>query len=173
MRHYCSLILLILFASATQAQAIPASPLAIEVTCKPNPQCVYSGKRFLIKVAVVNQSDRDVLFTAKYLRDSGPYLILRDRKTKKEEHWHASLADINLLGDFELIRPGGSVFIHEGAGPASMNRFGQRMIDLDVEVILHGKWKYVDGERVDFAQHGHFKIIGADTLALQDKRKQQ
>jgi hypothetical protein len=173
MRHYCSLILMFLLVHETPARAAPASPLAIEVSCTPGPQCIYTGKGFYIHIAVVNRSDRDVLFTAKYLRRSGAYLILRDRTTKKEGHWHASLADVDLLGDFEVIRPGESVVINESVDPTSIDMFGKKMIDLDVEVTLDGNWKYVDGERVQFAQSGRFKIIGADTAALQNKRKQQ
>jgi hypothetical protein len=173
MRRYCSLISLIFCMGVMPVQAAPASPLAIEVTCDPGPQCINNGKRFYIRIAVVNRSDQDVQFTTKELRNTGAYLILRDRKTKMEDHWHASLGDGDFHNEFEVIRPGESFVINESVHPLNIEILRKAMNDLDVEVVVHGYWKYTGGERLSYKQRGHFKIIKTDNEAPQNTRKQQ
>ena len=164
---------MLLFMGGMPVRAAPVPPLAIEVTCDPGPQCINNGKWFYIQIAVVNRSDRDIEFTTKKLRNTGAYLILRDRKTKMEDHWHASLGEGDFHNEFEVIRPGESFVINESVHPLNIDILRNAMNDLDVEVVVHGYWKYAGGERMRYQQRGHFKLIKADYEATQDQRKQQ
>jgi hypothetical protein len=166
MRHLSGLTLLVACAAAQlPVQAAAPTPFTISVTCRPNPACVFKGKKLYVNIAIENRSEKDVLLTKKYMDSSGPDVKITDVKTKAAHYTHSSLGDYDLLGDFEPIPARETIVMTDVIILDDIITYREKFVDLDVEVSFGGKWKILGESGGKFDAIGRFKIRGEDTLA--------
>lgn len=113
MRHRACLALALALSSACASNGAPAggSPFEVAVRCHRNPDCVVSGRRLPLRIAITNRSGRDAYLTVDYMRETGPYTTITDTGSGTGRYGHTALGSDALLSRYQRLAPGESAIV--------------------------------------------------------------
>jgi hypothetical protein len=157
--------ILFLYSISSLGNATDNPYFSITVTCHGNPACIYSGQEIAVDIVITNISGENIGYPLKYLNRRGPAVTLVDRATGDETNLRVNLAPYNLLKDFTMVKPGGSLKMDTIIHKSELIRFRQNFVDL-VALISPAANIQVEGidELVLFRDVGTLEIKGNDTI---------
>jgi len=136
--------------------------LTISVTCKANPECLYtSDEDLFIDIKIANRHETIVGFPLEFVKDRGPIVNVSDTRTKTEINLPTHPADGDLMERFTTIEPGESVYMAWVIKPDELEQFGGKYVDVSAEITIMATI-LADGKKHDFRGSDTIRIVSKD-----------
>ena len=142
MRHFTCGIAAFLCATTIHSLANAADryPLEIIVTCVSNPKCIFTGEDIELNIKIKNITSRNVGLNSQYMQSVGPYIKLTDLSTGRSIDLSVNLASLDLLQEYEQIKPRASVEFNERIWAYQLKNFSDESVNLLVRVAFYGNF---------------------------------
>ncbi len=131
--------------------------LLIEVFCKDNDRCLFTGEDIFIDVKITNVSKKQIGFPVELHKKKGPSVRIKCLSTNSETYLRTLPPDFSLKEKFYSIQSRESVTIPWVIHAGELTQFGIP-VDLSVKVSIAGKIQ-VNGKTIDFEGGDDFQIV--------------
>lgn len=135
--------------------------LAITVSCKDNPECLFEGKDVFINITITNQHSERVGFPLEFVKQRGPIIRLIDTETGVDTNLPTHPADSDLLEEFTMIEPGKSITMEWVMDPEELQQFGHKYVDVSAEVTIMADI-VSEGKKLNFRGSHTIRIVSKD-----------
>jgi len=162
-RLAAGLLVLFLGCAQTTDNAMNTQILTVSVSCRDNPDCLFTDQDMFVDIRMTNEQDADVRIPIEYLRKSGPFVKLIDARTKAVTSLKGNLADPALRAVLTSIPPHGSVIIEWVITADELRHFGPR-VDLTAEFTVKSAI-LIGGKEIDFSGTGGRRIVSKQSGA--------
>jgi hypothetical protein len=167
MRDYPSLavVLAASLISYNNGENMNASILAVSISCRDNPACVFEGQDLILDVFIKNNSAGAIGFPLHFLKKKGLHCFLVDNASGKRITLGVSLTAESLATDFVKIAPGEKVKFSRKISAGLVRSIREKMVNLTANVAVAGLMEPGDGERpVEFVEKVEIVIRGKDKI---------
>jgi hypothetical protein len=167
MRDYISLaVLLAVFLVSLNTEAnMNSSTLAVSITCRDNPGCIFEGKDLILDVFVKNNTVSAIGLPLPFLKKKGLHCFLVDNASGKKITLGVSLTPESLTTDFVKLAPGEKIKLSRKISADLVRSIREKMVSLTANVAVAGMMEPRDGEQpVEFVEKVEIVIRGKDKI---------
>lgn len=149
--------------SSIEEKPMTTPPLAINVTCKDNDECLFRGEDIYLDIDISNKHDTRIGVPLAFIQKTGPVVRLLDSRSGKESYVPKKLASFDLKNEITWIEPGQSVQLAYMVSSNELRQFDTRYVNVELEVTVMLECQ-IDGTATDFVGLDSLRITGETSV---------